>query len=81
MVTSENSENDKLANLVKKLGFEVYQGSVNDVLDRYYKAAKKHQPDCVVEHVIAHTADKVPSPVGVYGTSRILIERLITYLK
>ncbi|MFC2117206.1 aminotransferase class III-fold pyridoxal phosphate-dependent enzyme [Bacteroidota bacterium] len=48
LATAENSENDELANHVEKLGYEVYRGSENDVLDRYYQAAKKHKPDSVV---------------------------------
>jgi glutamate-1-semialdehyde 2,1-aminomutase len=37
-----------LVDHVRKLGYEVFQGSENDVLDRYYHAAKPHQPDTVV---------------------------------
>jgi glutamate-1-semialdehyde 2,1-aminomutase len=48
LATSKNSENDDLANLVKKLGYEVYRGSEDDVLDRYYRAAQKHLPEIVV---------------------------------
>lgn len=48
LATSQDSVNDELANRVEKLGYEVYRGSEDDVLDRYYKAAKKHQPETVV---------------------------------
>lgn len=48
LATSENSENDELANLVEKLEYEVYRGSEDDVLDRYYRAAKKYQPTSIV---------------------------------
>ena len=33
--------NDKLEHILKKLKFDVFRGSENNVLDRYYKAAKK----------------------------------------
>ena len=48
LATSENEDNDELANLVGKLGYEVYRGSENNVLDRYYNAANKYQPEIVV---------------------------------
>ncbi|SVE56609.1 uncharacterized protein METZ01_LOCUS509463, partial [marine metagenome] len=48
LATSEYSENDRLANVVEKLGFEVFRGSENDVLDRYYMAAKKYRASSVV---------------------------------
>ena len=48
LATSENIENDLLVNLVEKLGYEVFCGNETDVLDRYYHAAKKHQPEAVV---------------------------------
>ena len=48
LATSEYSENDRLANVVEKLGFEVFRGSENDVLDRYYTAAKKYRASSVV---------------------------------
>ena len=37
-----------LANHVNKLGCTVFRGSENDVLDRYYCAAKSHNSDTVV---------------------------------
>ena len=48
LATSENVENDRLAETVEKLGFEVFRGSENDVLDRYFHAAQEHQPKVVV---------------------------------
>ena len=48
LTTPENSENDQLAEVVEKLGFDVYRGSENDVLDRYYTAAKKYRASSVV---------------------------------
>ncbi len=39
LATPEVAGNEPLADYVRKLGYEVYQGSENDVLDRYYRAA------------------------------------------
>jgi len=48
LATSVNSENDKLTSFVEKLGYEVFRGSEQDVLDRYYHAATKSMADIVV---------------------------------
>ncbi len=48
MATSEQTINDPLENLVNGLGYEVFRGSENDVLDRFYRVALKYNPDIVV---------------------------------
>ena len=48
LATSKNKENDVLASAVEKLGFEVFRGSEDDVLDRYFQTAKKYAPKTVV---------------------------------
>ena len=48
LATSASAENDTLAHMVEKLGFDVFRGSENNVLERYYSAAKKYQPEMVV---------------------------------
>ena len=48
LATSESEDNNELANFVRKLGYEIYRGNENNVLDRYYHAAKKYQPEIVV---------------------------------
>ena len=48
VATSVNKENDHLAKVVGKLGFDVFRGSEEDVLDRYYKAASEYSPLSVV---------------------------------
>lgn len=44
--TEEGAEH--IINVAIKLGVESYQGSVNDVLDRFYQTAKPEEPDYVV---------------------------------
>lgn len=39
---------EKLIEVATKADVEVFQGSMNDVLDRFYKAAKNFSPDIVV---------------------------------
>ncbi len=48
LATSEDSANDVLADFVHGLGFDVCRGDENDVLDRYYQAAKMHDAEIVV---------------------------------
>ena len=48
LATSTNSENDILFNKVNELGFEVFRGSENDVLSRYYNCVKEYRPKAIV---------------------------------
>jgi len=48
LATSDSSINKSLIAYVRELGYTVYQGSENDVLDRYYQAAKEVKADVVV---------------------------------
>lgn len=48
LATSIDPRNKPLAEHVRGLGYEVFQGSENDVLERFYQAAKPYQPDTVV---------------------------------
>ena len=48
LATSKNKENDKLVKIVEDLGFEVFRGSEENVLERYYHTAKYYNPDIVV---------------------------------
>lgn len=53
VATTTNKEDDRIAELAYKEGLKVYRGSENDVLDRYYQAAKKYN----VKHIMRLTAD------------------------
>jgi glutamate-1-semialdehyde 2,1-aminomutase len=53
LAASDEAGNALLARYARNLGYIVYQGSENDVLDRYYEAAKS----CQAETVIRITGD------------------------
>lgn len=48
LATSNLASDNLLADFVKNLGFGIYRGSENDVLDRYYQAAKYKKADVIV---------------------------------
>lgn len=48
VATTEDSKNATLVEHVQKLGYPVYRGSEDDVLDRYYQAAILHKADVIV---------------------------------
>ena len=48
LATSEDQRNEPLVTYVRQLGYEVYQGSEDDVLDRYYQAARRMKAETVV---------------------------------
>jgi len=48
LATSINKENDELMSYVQGLGFDVWRGSEDDVLERFFFATKKYAADTVV---------------------------------
>jgi glutamate-1-semialdehyde 2,1-aminomutase len=48
LATSKDTRNDSLAKYIQELGYVVFRGSEDDVLDRYYHAAKEAEADSVV---------------------------------
>jgi spore coat polysaccharide biosynthesis protein SpsF (cytidylyltransferase family) len=48
IATTTNPNDDKIFDLCKKKNIEVFRGSEEDVLDRYYQAAKKYGAEQVV---------------------------------
>ena len=68
LATTEKPEDDPLAELGAEMGVDVFRGSENDLLDRYYQCAKLHG----ATHVVRVPADNpVPEPGE--------IDRVITY--
>ena len=55
LATSNDPKDDILARHVSRIGFEVYRGSENDLVERFYTVAKKH--GC--ENLLRATADNV----------------------
>lgn len=53
VATSEDPSDSAVADLARKEGLQAFQGSLNDVLDRFYQAAAPHKPD----HVVRLTGD------------------------
>ncbi len=48
LATSQDPKNQILVEHVRGLGYDTYQGSEDDVLDRYYQIAQKFEPKTVV---------------------------------
>jgi len=48
LATSINAENDSLSKYVKSIGYDIFRGNEEDVLERYYKAAEVYDPETVV---------------------------------
>jgi len=48
VATSQDNRNQPLVDCVRALGYDIYQGSEEDVLDRYYQIAAVYQPQTVV---------------------------------
>lgn len=48
LATTLEASDQPLIDHVRLLGYEVYLGSEQDVLDRYYQAAVRHRPDVVI---------------------------------
>ncbi len=53
VATTTNSDDDAIVEILEKAGIESFRGSENDLLDRYYQAAKLHKP----KHIVRITAD------------------------
>jgi spore coat polysaccharide biosynthesis protein SpsF len=53
LATSAEASDDPLAALARELGIGVFRGALDDVLDRFYRAAAEHGP----EHVVRLTGD------------------------
>jgi len=65
IATTDNTKDETILELARKSGIDSYAGSEDDVLDRYYQAAKKYNAEVVVRItadcplIDAHVVDKV----------------------
>ena len=48
LATTENSLDDNLVEFVSSIGVDIFRGRENNVLDRFYNAAKKFEADIVI---------------------------------
>lgn len=48
LATTDSVKDDVLSDFVHNLGYDVYRGNEQDVLDRYYQAAKKYKADNII---------------------------------
>lgn len=48
IATTKSKSDDEVVDVVKKYGLPIFRGNYEDVLDRYYNAAKKHKADVIV---------------------------------
>lgn len=53
VATSDGATDDPLAGLCRQLGVPCFRGSLDDVLDRFYQAAREYRP----KHVVRLTGD------------------------
>lgn len=62
MATTEKAQDDVLVDLAGYYGVAIFRGSENDLVDRYYQAAKAHGAD-VVARIPADNATPEPSEI------------------
>lgn len=48
VATTEKETDEPIMNIAQELGYKCYRGSENDVLDRYYQAAKESSAEVIV---------------------------------
>ncbi len=57
VATSNNADDNAIAELCQSIGVECYQGNLNNVLDRFYQATVSHSSNQPAKHIIRLTAD------------------------
>jgi len=53
VATSNHNEDNAIEDMCREIGIDCYRGSLDDVLDRFYRCAEKYSP----EHVVRITGD------------------------
>ena len=72
-----NKENDKLYRVLKKLNANIFRGSEDDVLDRFYKAAKKFK----AENIIRITGDcPFVDPLIIKKILQLFLKKKVDYV-
>ncbi len=76
VATTTETNTNKIIRICKNMGVEVYQGSINNVLERFYETAKPESPDWVVRL----TSDcPLIDPVEIDHVVTFAIERDLDY--
>ena len=77
IATSDNTTDDILENFAKKLNLELYRGSLNDVLNRFYSCALKYNLDGIVR---VTADDPFKDPMVIKQALDIFITRKFDYV-
>ena len=78
IATTTNKEDDQIGELAQKEELNFYRGSEDDVLDRYYRAAKEYK----VKHIMRLTADcPLISPEVCDSIAKTYFESGVDYIR
>ncbi len=76
VVTSTSTDDQQIADLCQRLNIDVFRGNLEDVIDRFYQAAKQFNPD----HIVRLTGDcPLIDPKIVDDTVRLYLEQQCDY--
>lgn len=76
VVTSTSPEDQQIVDLCRKINVDVFCGSLDNVLDRFYQAARKYKPD----HIVRLTGDcPLIDPDVVDSMVRLYLEKKCDY--
>lgn len=76
VATTKEKESDQIIEIAKRNNCQVYQGDLNDVLDRFYQAVK----DTKADYVIRFTSDcPLIDPAYIDDLIRVFLEKNVDY--
>lgn len=76
LATSTNPEDESVADIGRMAGIDVYRGSLDDVLDRFYRAAEPFSPS----HVVRLTGDcPLADPDVIDAVARFAVDGAYDY--